>query len=489
MSSISLTLRIGTEPTYIVAQTGGGLANAQTHALGQVSQLPSRGIDIASGVSGTQMTVSFHYHTRPDHNILDQPAVLTAKVHPGNRTYELFRGVTSGQAEFDPDTQSLQLTLRDKAPTADISFPPYKIGDPLRFPNAPLTNRDFAVPLLFGTNRDVPLTAIDDPENEDVVGSTPIRLIVAGHLIVSTVIDIVGDDGALIPGGPYTVAVDYDGQGGEFSYVSVIRDNYSENLYGARVIGYKQGGVAIDGLGDVLELLFAKYGKGYELDYNRISRAKPSLNRWAVGMRIDNQTTNTTLVDVISSRIGNQFPVAFGYLCGRFGWDSLVWPDLTTPPAACLVMGRNAFSTGEKFSVPDTAVVNNFKLNFEVSGRVGGNTRFVDVDEHNSPAASASMTRYGRSASREVNYPDHAVLNDDDNSQALALANEQIRAEGFRRWTATYLVEDFHLLDVPLLSVFRITDKRMGWVDKPGVLTAVEPLPSGSVKVTLAVEV
>jgi hypothetical protein len=249
--------------------------------------------------------------------------------------------------------------------------------------------------------------------------------------------------------------------GGFYSYIEVPIAEYAENLYADRVEGYLSGtGGPIHRLGDVLEAMWSQFGKGYDLSWERITRARTALNRFSVGLRFDQQQTQVSLSDVVESRIAGQFPVAFGAPDGRYGWDATLWPSVEAKVSHHVVYGRDMYQSTNVTYPPITDVVNRIAITFQRSGRTGDDTESRSLDATNSQACAASISKWGESPVTQVSLPDAAVVTPDDFSQAWALAEELVRRQGDIRGEITYSFEKLSWLDVPLLTIFSITDQR-----------------------------
>lgn len=392
--------------------------------------------------------------------------------------YEMFRGVIRSP---QVDLYAGMLTFTAEAPLRimDVQFPPRAI-DADRFPDAPEGSTSNAVPVIYGTVASVPLYAVSD------VTALTIRLVVAGHPIVSTTVQIMREGAAV--GAAAAVNYDVDALGGEYAYVDISKANYDagSNIYAYVVVGWRApDGTALDGLGDALIHLWRTYSRerATDLDMTRCEAARAPLNRYKLAMLANSQQTDTGLMRILSSRLGGQFPVAFGLSGGRFGWDCTRIPAPGEIPglvAGTLTYGLDAHDRAGPDESDAGAVVTQFEVHYGLDPYAGGSVFVLRGDSTNFGALRGAVTRWGQSPIQRYDCPDigdggtaWAVLT--DFARALSAVREAVTYSGLPGW--------WH--DLPLLSVVEVTDEPAGYDAEPCLITALAPGVDGRVSMTL----
>lgn len=392
--------------------------------------------------------------------------------------YEIFRGVLRSP-QVDLYAGTLTFTAEAPLQIMDVQFPPRAI-DADRFPDAPEGSTTNAVPVIYGTVASVPLYAVSD------VTDPSIRLVVAGHPIVSTAVNIMRD-GAVV-GAAAPVLYDVDELGGEYAYVVIAKVTYDagSNLYAYVVVGWRgPDGTAIDGLGDALIHLWRTYSRerATDLDMTRCEAARAPLNRYKLAMLANSQQADTGLMRILSGRLGGQFPVAFGLSGGRFGWDCTRLPTPGELPAlvvGTLTYGLDAHDRAGPDESDAGAVVTQFEVHYGLDPYAGGSTFVLRGDSSNFGALRGAVSRWGQSPIQRYDCPDisdggtaWAVLT--DFARALSAVRESVTYPGLPGW--------WH--DLPLLSVVEVTDAPAGYSAEPCLITALAPGVDGRVSMTL----
>lgn len=397
--------------------------------------------------------------------------------------HEIYRGALRSPdwalAVDDAGNQVGSVTF-DLAPptrTADVAFPPAAVGDDGRFPDAPEGSAGQAVPVIYGTVRGVQLVPISDTAGD------PVRLLVAGHAVVSASVTVRNGEGTAIAGGPYTVSMGTDGRGDVYSYVEVDAANYVDNLHAAQVTGWaRPDGEALDRLGDVLLHLWTTYGgeRFYELDRDRVFAARVRLNRFGIAAFFNERSDTGTVLRAIAGRIEPQFPVVFGFACGRFGWDATDLPEGDADPARVLTYGVDSSDRVGPSETSVDDVLTEFEIAYAYDGFEGGTTASKQADRDNNGACRGAESRWGRSAVSRFSAPDVA----DDDTAALLLA-DQVRRRTEVRLRVSYLGLDGTWTAVRLWEQVAVTDAECGWSEKAFIVEGRKPRLDGRVDLTL----
>lgn len=469
---------------------------------------PTRGVDLyaSSTTSGSaSFTLSaeiFDYLGLRARGLLLHKGSATVYQYTGVETRLsdltlLYAGILD-QLVFSAEGNTFAASITAPEYLADLIFPPAKVGDYLRFPNAKPSQNSLAVPIIYGFCTDVPLIPIDD----DAIAPplVNVRYLVAGHRVASSSIVLVDSDGNVAGGAASFTVVGpiIDGLGGQFSYVDVPLANYEENLYAKELLGKtKDGSTPISNLGDVIEDIWQTYAKDFEIDYARVTRARARLNRYTVGIRFDRQESDLSLTAMLESRISGQFPVIFGAIGGKYGWDVGQLPEREDPIQATWSVPEDLLPvSGQTLaSTPLRAIRNEFFVEYERSGVAAGDQSGYIVNAANSEVCRASLARWGATPRDRLSLPDVPRLSDaffsvativnDDVSGAWAIATQKARVQGFVRDRISYTLMDLKWLKMPLLSLVKLTDARFGWVEKLFVVESLGATVAGQVVVRL----
>lgn len=392
--------------------------------------------------------------------------------------YEIFRGVLRSPS-VDLYARTLSFTAEAPLRTMDVQFPPRAI-DSERFPEAPTGSTSNAVPVIYGTVANVPLNAVSDVDDD------PIRLVVAGHPIVSSTVNIMRD-GAVV-GAAAAVEYGIDEMGGEYAYVEIAKATYTagSNVYADEVVGWRApDGSALDGLGDALLHLWRTYSgeRANDLDMTRCEAARVPLNRYKLAMLANSQQVDTGLMRILEGRLGGQFPVVFGLSGGRFGWDSTRIPTQAEIPSlvvGTLTYGLDAHARSGPVEGNATEIVTQFEVHYGLDPYAGGAVNVLRGDQANFGALRGAVTRWGSSPIRRYDCPDvgdagtaWAVLT--DFARALSAVRETVEYQGLQGW--------WH--SVPLLSVVMVTDEDADYDAEPCLVVSTAPTLDGRVDMGL----
>jgi hypothetical protein len=397
---------------------------------------------------------------------------------PLSNAAEIFRGVLRDPAP-DLDAGTLSFTAAPILRTVDIMFPPCAI-EAERFPAAPEDSTANAVPIIYGTVQGLPLRAVSD------VTALVIRLVVAGHPIVSLSLDIYRDGVVVDAGVP--VLYDIDEMGGEYAYVEIAKVDYTagSNLYARTVTGWRApDGAAIDALGDVLLHLWRTYSdeRYYELDLRRAEAARATLNRYSIGVYSDTQQADTGLIRILVSWIGGQFPVAFGASGGRFGWDATRIPtDVEIPglTVGTLTYGLDAHDREGPAESSADEIVNRWEIHYGLDGYARGAVSVLRADWRTMGALRGSVSRWGESPIERVDCP--AISTPDS---AWSVLTDRARLKSVVRESVTYHALDGTWYAQPLFGVVLVTDARCGYDREPCLIVGLAPSLDGRVSMSL----
>lgn len=389
----------------------------------------------------------------------------------------LFQGVIN-QLSYDPNAGNLSATAGSMDLREEQPFPPASVGDYLRFPNIgydattgrPTTNKDTAVPVIYGTNYETPLVLLDDP----LAGLGPAapnrkwRYLIAGHRIADASIDTVLDDGSLFSSSTVSTAI--DGLGGLYSYITVSEGaevaagtEPPEEIYALVVNGKEKDGRLLTGLGDVLEDLWMNYGPNKTpLDYARTTQAAAYLNAFSVSVRFDQITRESTMAEILESRFGSQFPISFSLGGGKFGWD-YIGRRQSRPPVGTITYGQDTFQREEIGTTSRASVVNSVEVAYQRSGRAAGTQEGYRLDRTNSLLCAASESRWGKSRPVRLSVPDASQNFSGDNNAAYLAAAELLSRQHDVFTEVTYLTTNTNALRWNLGDPVLVTDSEMGW--------------------------
>jgi hypothetical protein len=393
--------------------------------------------------------------------------------------HELFSGIVRDpEWVLGPDGEgSVSFSVVPARRSDDVAFPPFLVGDTGRFTAAPSDALSYAVPVVYGAAKGLPLVAVSD------VTVDPIRLLISCHRIQSSTVQIAR--GGVNVGVPVAVAYDRDGLGGIYGYCLISLANYTAgaDLYLVDVEGWAEGGRAVDRLGDVMEHAFRTYGQAswYELDRPRVEAAKSRLNRLAVAL-FANERGDGTLMQFLKQRLGGQFPVAFSFAGGRLGWDAILFPrgsDLGFAVAR-ITYGQDTFERVGPTETSADDVLTDIDLAYGYDGAQPGTTAALSFTPETSADSRRASTRWGRSPILSVDAPD---IGDSDSAYVL-LADIAIKSSRVRHRVEYHgLPESFYFL--PLASIVEVTDPDLGWQSEPCIIEAVEPRKDGLVDLVL----
>ena len=380
----------------------------------------------------------------------------------------------------DETDGTVSFTVVAERQFSDVPFPPSAIGDEGRFVNAPPEALPHAVPVVYGAVRGLPRFAVSS------IAADPIRLIVAGHRIVSTTVQIARDGAAV--GAPAAVSATIDALGNPYSYVDIAQASYAagSNLYAEEVTGWvAPDGSAIDGLGDVLEHLFRTYAGDdwFSLDRPRIKAALPWLNRVRVGFFANDRLYDGTVIRLIETRFMGQFPLTAGFTGGRYGWDSLVLPEDDTDevqPVASLTYAHDAHTRVGPHETSADDVMTEFDLAYQADGFQAGPIASLHADATNSGGCRRAASRWGEAPLVRMDAQDCP-----DVGAAYMLLTDQIRKLTVVRDRVEYHGVDAMLYELPPLAVIEVTDSDLGWSARPFLLEAVAPRMDGYCDVVL----
>ena len=393
--------------------------------------------------------------------------------------HELFRGcVREPEWELGPDGQGrVTFSLVPSRRIDDVAFPPFLVGDAGRFPDAPDEGKTSAVPVVYGTVYGMPVVAVTDPTVD------PVRMVLACHRVGSTTVQLAR--GGANVGAPLAVGYGIDRLGGTYAYVEVTPATYAagSDLYAVRLDGWVDGGAVVGRLGDVMEHAFRTYARAswYELDRPRVEAARPVLNRIAVGAYA-NERGDGTVMQFLQQRLGGQFPVAFSFAGGRFGWDAVLFPR---GAEAAFIVGRVTYGqdAAERLGPMETSaddVLTDIELTYGFDGYQAGATKSLRFSPETSLDARRAMSRWGRSPVLTQDAPDVS----DSDSAYLLLTDLALKRSRVRHRVEYHgLDERFYFL--PLGAVVAVVDADLGWSDEPCILEAVEPRKDGLVDVVL----
>lgn len=392
--------------------------------------------------------------------------------------HEIYRGVIRdpsfalGLSPTGEPGGSVSFTLAADTRTPDVPFPPSVVGDEDRFPTAPDESLGQAVPVIYGTVRGVPLYAVSTTTGAP---GAAVRLLVAGHRITSTTLDV-WREGVQIHN-DLPVLYDFDGRGDLYAYVQTTVAAYAagQGFYSPTVTGWAApDGSAVERLGDVLLHIWGTYcgERFYELDRRRCWGNRPRLNRYKVGLLVNERQASGTVLRLLGSRIQGQFPVTFGFAGGRFGWDlTIPLPPDGGEPAATLIYGENAQDRQplQQGSVDD--IITEFEIAFAQDYYIGAPQGSLRADRTNNGDCRAAETLWGASPVRRIEAPDVP-----DADTAYTLLTDAV-------WWGTrvptrveYTADDGELYDLPSGSEVRVTDSEAGWAATPLFLESAAPV-------------
>lgn len=401
-----------------------------------------------------------------------------------SQAHEIFRGVVR-DPEFDlaldgdgAQAGSVSFTIAADTRSPDRPFPPTAIGDQGRFPAAPSSSAQYAVPVIYGTVRGVPLYPISSTSGD------PVKLLVAGHQIRSAAVQLGFEGNA----GPVAgIKYDIDGRGHLYAYCEVSQAFWAasgDGLYAVSVQGWAApDGSAIDRLGDVLLHVWNTYGgeRFYELDRRRTHGCRDRLNRYRVGLLVNDVQSGGTVLRLLAGRIQPQFPIVFGFAGGRFGWD------MTVPvrreggqPAAHLIYGENCHDRRGPRPTSVDDIVTEFELAYASDGYAGGTVSSARRSAENDGACRAALSRWGASPVQRIEAPDIV-----DDGTAWTYLSDLVWWRTRRHDRVEYTCDDPDLFDLPNGEEVVVTDAVAGWDRRSFFIEALAPTPDGRVTLVL----
>lgn len=455
--------------------------------LAEVTELPTRSAPVfgtsyagSSGIGITITGIAEDLYSRRRQNPIQLAQATIYWWEPGTVLKpqdELYAGVLR-EPVFDLVEDGGVLTAQIvPLDTSHVAiFPPTVIGDDGRFPNAPTTGKSSAVPVIFGTVRGVPFYSIS------LEATDPQRLVLAGHDLVSTTVDIAHDNDQVLVNKPVLYA--RDGRGDIYAYVELAKAAFDAypNVYALEVQGFPgPNGRPLAALGDVLEHLMRTYGQGlwYQLDRKRVEAARVHLNRIEVGFFVNE--AGVPINQFVEGRFAGQFPIAFGIVGGRYGWDSLLFPlDRNRAYVDEIVDGQNAFGFAPPRETSADDLIGIVELEYGLDGASGSQLASRRLDASNSPVARRVRERWGEKPIERISLPDVP-----DPGIAYSLGTDLLAKRGWVRERIEIEEVDERFWRYPLLSLIRTTSSQFGIEAEPYLLEVVQPNEDGSCRVVL----
>ena len=408
---------------------------------------------------------------------------------------ELYRGGVSSESwDLGAVPATVSGSLGTPFRVDDVPFPPNKIGDEGRFPDAPVDSYDHAVPVIYGVARGVPLRAISDITVVPGPG-VYIDLLVAGHAVASGSFQVYRD-GALVTNN--TPVTGIDGRGAPYTYTRILASDYAGggSLYAQVVFGRYDGPTPlssmIKNLGDVIFDLVMSYGRWRlnDFDQRQFRSELVKLNRFQVGFYADQ--AEGTLYDFLSSRLAGQFGFAVSSN-GKFGIEPTLWPDWQgQEPVAKLIEGQNAHREGDVVASGADSIVTEVEVDYRFDGYNGGTTQSVHLDAATDATARRSASRwnarYSTSVLARLSAPDVsggvAASTFRDSSAYLVGVDHLNRFAGIRYHVEYRGLPDY-FWELPLMALVHVTDADYGWDEEPMLIEGVRPDEDGTCDVLL----
>jgi len=388
-------------------------------------------------------------------------------------SYVAFSG-TIRTASFDPSEGKFDFTLDIDIKKANPEFPMGKVGDAGRFVAPAVNNLQDPLPVVYGRVRRMAIPAI---YLDNTTGA--VTMCLAAHGVVGSpsapgYVQI-GTDPSGDMTTNYEIKTAVDGLGTSYSYIDISYADWDDSIYVVDMIGKPKAGTpgGLNRLGDVLIDLW-RGASGIPLsqvDTLRVSEATGKLNGYGVGIGLNAAESGQTLFDILSTRIGGQFPVVFGSPNGRYGWDCVEFPLPSEPPFAHLIFGQNAFERGALVQSSATDIQNRFRLTYGVDGKTESDEKSLTLDETNSEMLRASQERYGKSQVASLSAPDVQ----DATSAGRILQSNARRLSGVR-YRITYEAVGTMFLSAPLMAMVHVTDSDFGWDRKRFAIDSIEPV-------------
>lgn len=394
-----------------------------------------------------------------------------------NRALLLWRGEVR-EPQIDPTERVVVLSTDADTRERDVAFPPGILGDLDRFPFIPAANTRVPRSIVIGVPLEVPLYAVSDDS-----GVSTVRLFIAGHRIVDEQITV-EHQGAVV--GSYAVGLSTDGRGDLFSYVDIPPGDWpgpDSACYASGVQGYGPAGLEslVTNLGDVLEWLVRAYAfeSNRDLDMQRISAARVALNRYRVSAVI-NATTTGSILRLLKSRFEGQFPVAFNFAAGRFGWDYIGPTGWSSEPIGHIIWNQVATTRGRLVETSRNDVRSRFEVAYLQLFYSNGYQGSVRADELTHAKLRASFAKWGVEAAHRIEAPDAA-----EEATAWALLEDEVLRRAGVRTRITYGNLPADWIVAPLMARVLVTDPDLGLDEAPFFLESVTPDPFAGVTVGL----
>lgn len=401
---------------------------------------------------------------------------------------ELYRGELRAPV-FDLDAGTVDLTAGEPLEATDLSFPPTTV-DLVRFPDAHEGSLGSTIPVVYGLVRGVPLVTL----RTDGVDT---EMLIAGHRICGNplapgTVDVFrppenpdGPGEEVLAYASRTIYSGRDALGGTYAFVKIPAIGWKEStFFTGDLLGHVGANdLPIDRLGDVLDHMLRTYGRDdwRRYDKARMRAAQAALNRFGVGVLVNDREQGETMLSIIQHRLAPQYPVIFGAVAGRIGWDAALIPDdPEAPPALELTYGVNIFARTALSESSRAEVRNRFELEWSVKGSTGKANRTATRDAETDDRCRASQTRWGRSPIYRLSAADCS-----DEATAALLLDEQIRRLFEVRDTIGYTVVETTVLRLPSLAVVAVTDPACEWTRRRFLLVSVVPDVGGTIAIGL----
>lgn len=383
----------------------------------------------------------------------------------------LFDGIVSS-AKVDTYSNSVDFSIEPNEQNVNSEFPPSRVGDEFRFPNAPSTTFDRVIPVVYGLAKGYAIPAVSFTSS--AAGGGRVALCVAGHAVYGSPEKRgyvkIGNNNLGDMTRWYEIKVGSDGLGSTYSYIVVDIDDWDEGVYVIEISGKTSASnERMESLGDIAFDMWMSYSgdsKGY-VDFPRIEYARTILNQFTVGFAFTDATQNQTIIDIMVGRFGD-LPFSFSAPIGLFGWDATVIPNESSPPSGVLHYGTNIFERGSISISGYNKIQNRFKITYNYDDNFEGNSESITVDGSNSGLCRESIDRYGPSQYRSLSVPDAATP-----ASIGSFISAEVNKVAMPRLSLNYFTEDTSFLTRPLLSVFHVTDEELGIELKPFFLESV----------------
>ena len=346
---------------------------------------------------------------------------------------------------------------------------------------------DLAVPVIYGANEQVPLNVLGHYRisigggyfkifiliiaSHDVIGDPElaastdfsVRIYQAG-VSVGVGNGYFSSDRLNQPVSYATFAVQYTSSTFEEPTTASIPDFDVANCYIPRLHGKKKpGGSLLNGLGDMLQDIWLTYGGGdaSQIDWTTVSSSREDLNGFEVSAVFNDKQENQTIERILSSRIQQQFPIAFGYPFGRLAWQSLTLRE-DGQTVGEVRYGVNAFSRGDIRETGRDQIVNDLKVSFGINGNSGHESASVIFSRENFELSRASYDRWGKRPASSLSVQDTRSA-----STAYKVGADYLKKRAGIRMSASYSSDDLSLTTLPFMSILSVTDEDAGFDEEP----------------------